>query len=182
MSPPSWGIGDDWSELTSTNPSNNPSLEDWSSSLTLNYLQTLNNSDTTSTTPNNDNNNNDHDSHSVDTNQDNQTMLKTKEEMEDEFIQNTVDLIQCPIVDPNGPALYDTRLHSQQQVYSSTRTSSRATTTSTSSSSHQSQTNQEWEENMAKEIGLLVRCNEVPDMLLVQEGRALPELTQQEFY
>mmetsp|Transcript_90 Transcript_90/g.93 ORF Transcript_90/g.93 Transcript_90/m.93 type:complete len:529 (+) Transcript_90:266-1852(+) len=37
-----------------------------------------------------------------------------------------------------------------------------------------------FEDNMATEISLLVRCNESPDNLLIEEGRSLPELTVNE--
>mmetsp|Transcript_21065 Transcript_21065/g.31966 ORF Transcript_21065/g.31966 Transcript_21065/m.31966 type:complete len:527 (-) Transcript_21065:111-1691(-) len=37
-----------------------------------------------------------------------------------------------------------------------------------------------FEDDMAREISLLVRCNESPDNLLIEEGRALPSLTEDE--
>ena len=78
---------------------------------------------------------------------------------EDDWIQSVIDEIQSPVIDPNEPALYDTK--KSFDTYSKTI---------------------HFEDSMATEIGLLVRCNESPDEILVAEGRALPALTDEEKY
>lgn len=63
------------------------------------------------------------------------------------------------MLDPNGPALYDTKRGFDAY----------------SKSVH-------FLDDLGTEIGLLVRCNESPDDLLISEGRALPPLTDDEKY
>jgi hypothetical protein len=38
------------------------------------------------------------------------------------------------------------------------------------------------EEEMSREIALLIRCNERPESILIQQGRAIPELTAEQLY
>merc|ERR1719157_345327 len=92
---------------------------------------------------------------------------KIKEEMlgssemsvEDEFVSDTIDTIYDPNPDPNGPALYDTQETFDKYVNSDN-----------------------FLDDLGKEIGLMVRCNEVPDNMNVEEGRALPDLLDEHKY
>jgi len=78
---------------------------------------------------------------------------------EDQFISDTVDTIYTNAVDPNGPLLYDTKDTFDEYTKSVN-----------------------FSDEMGKEISLLVRCNEVPDDLLVSEGRRLPQLKDEDMY
>ena len=78
---------------------------------------------------------------------------------ENDFIHHAIDTIQSESIDPDGPALYDT-LDSFDKY---TKTVS-------------------FEDDMGKEISLLVRCNESPHELLVDGGRALPDLEDDDKY
>ena len=79
--------------------------------------------------------------------------------VENDWVQDVIDDIHSPIVSPNEPALYDTRRNFDE--YSETI---------------------HFEDKLATEIGLLIRCNESPDEMLVMEGRALPELKDADKY
>ncbi len=78
---------------------------------------------------------------------------------EDDFLNEMVDSIHSPLVDPDGPLLYDTK----ESFDSYTQSVS-------------------FHDEMGKEISLLVRCNESPNDLLVSEGRMLPELKDEDKY
>ena len=78
---------------------------------------------------------------------------------EEDLIHDVIDGIHSPILNPNEPALYDTQKSFEE--YSQTI---------------------HFEDELGTEIGLLVRCNESPDDLLVMEGRALPALTKEDQY
>mmetsp|Transcript_10007 Transcript_10007/g.22364 ORF Transcript_10007/g.22364 Transcript_10007/m.22364 type:complete len:618 (-) Transcript_10007:117-1970(-) len=82
----------------------------------------------------------------------------TAEDPDDALIADAVETIQNSI-DPSDPPLYDSP--SSFAKYSSTDDAA---------------------EQAAREIGLLIRCNERPEDLLVSEGRALPVLTDEERY
>lgn len=82
---------------------------------------------------------------------------------ETDFINNVIDLIQTESLDPKGPALYDTVFHSQNSFNDYTQSLS-------------------FTDEMGQEISLLVRCNESPHDLLVEGGRALPVLDDEEKY
>jgi len=79
--------------------------------------------------------------------------------VEDEYVSNTIDDIYAVNPDPNGPALYDTKESFDNYANSDN-----------------------FMDDLGKEIGLLVRCNEVPDNMNVEEGRALPELKDEHKY
>jgi len=79
--------------------------------------------------------------------------------VEDEFVSNAIDTIYDANPDPNGPALYDTKESFDRYVNSD-----------------------DFLDDLGKEIGLLVRCNEVPDNMNVEEGRALPDLKDEHKY
>lgn len=76
---------------------------------------------------------------------------------EDEFVADTVDFINHYGAqfepDPEGPALYDTDEKVKQVSF---------------------------EDEMGQEISMLVRCNESPESMLVDGGRALPPLTEEQ--
>jgi len=78
---------------------------------------------------------------------------------EDNFVSDTIDVIHSAALDPNGPALFDTEKSFDAYVNSN-----------------------EFAETLADEIGLLVRCNESPNDMLVEEGRALPALKDEDKY
>lgn len=80
---------------------------------------------------------------------------------EDAFTQNIIDSIQTESLDPNGPCLYDTQ-RSMQKVKEAKSIS--------------------FEDEIGQEISLLVRCNERPNTLLIDGGRALPALTDDQKY
>ena len=91
------------------------------------------------------------------------TTMNQQKFIEDDIINNAIDLIQSESLDPNGPALYDTTFHSRNTFDDYTQTLSFA-------------------DELGKEISLLVRCNESPHDLLVDGGRALPALNDEEKY
>eukprot|EP00957_Ditylum_brightwellii_P189166 14399261-Ditylum_brightwellii.AAC.1 len=74
---------------------------------------------------------------------------------EDVELQETVDYIYHNTHEPNDPALYDTPA---------------------------SLNTVDFLDEAGKEVSLLVRCNEYPEELLIQEGRALAPLTEDEKY
>jgi len=76
---------------------------------------------------------------------------------DDDAMDDDIERINLPIIQLDDPQLYD--------LEESTNESS-----------------QNFEENLSKEIALLVRCNQSPDQLLYQEGRAIRPLTEQERY
>uniref|UniRef100_A0A7S4N167 Uncharacterized protein n=1 Tax=Odontella aurita TaxID=265563 RepID=A0A7S4N167_9STRA len=78
---------------------------------------------------------------------------------EDVFVFDAVDSIINPMPDGTDPPLYDTASSFENYVET-----------------------QSFIDDAGKEIGLLVRCNESPEDLLVSEGRALPPLTDEERY
>ena len=86
---------------------------------------------------------------------------KVATSVDDDFTRNLIDLIQSETIDPNGPQLYDTTV----------TTKSMSSTTTVSSVDEQ-----------GREIAFLVRCNESPQELLIDGGRALPELSHEEKY
>ena len=77
---------------------------------------------------------------------------------EDYLIAEAIETIQNSI-DPSDPPLYDSP-----------------------SSFADYQKSDDAAERAAAEIGMLIRCNDRPTELLVSEGRALPELTEEERY
>jgi len=77
---------------------------------------------------------------------------------EDEFVSDMVDSIHT-VWDPSGPALYDTNESFDKYTNSD-----------------------DFSDDLGKEIGLLVRCNEVPETINIDEGRALPELKDEHKY
>lgn len=79
--------------------------------------------------------------------------------VDDDLMQNAIDTIQSYSLDPNGPALYDTF----DSINVGTKTVN-------------------FVDEIGKEIALLVRCNERPDELLVDAGKALPSLSDEEKY
>jgi len=79
---------------------------------------------------------------------------------EDALVSDAIETIQNSMVlDPSDPPLYDT-----------------------ASSFDAYQASDDAAERAATEIGMLVRCNESPAELLVSEGRAVPDLTDEERY
>jgi len=78
---------------------------------------------------------------------------------ENEFVSDVIDSIHSAVWDPNGPALYDTKESFDKYANS-----------------------ENFSDDLGKEIGLLVRCNEVPDNINIEEGRALPELKDEHKY
>lgn len=95
---------------------------------------------------------------------------KASLEEEDAFTQSVIDKIQTESLDPDGPALYDLHGHNPFKQRSSTQDTS-STLSFSSDDLGQDQ-----------EIALLVRCNERPNSLLVDGGRALPTLSDEEKY
>ena len=77
----------------------------------------------------------------------------------DTFVGVAVDAILNPPPDPSDPPLYDTVTSFERYAKSVS-----------------------FEDNVGREIGLLVRCNQRPEELLVSEGRALPILEDSERY
>jgi len=77
---------------------------------------------------------------------------------EDEFVSDIVDSIHTKW-NPSDPALYDTNESFDKYANSD-----------------------DFSDDLGKEIGLLVRCNEVPENINVEEGRALPELKDEHKY
>ncbi|CAB9526632.1 Ferredoxin [Seminavis robusta] len=87
-------------------------------------------------------------------------LLQDAEEpsQEDMWLNDVIEnILQTPL---SSTPLYDTGFAASQKTMASPEQQQRA-----------------FEENMAKEIAMLVRCNESPEDMLVQAGRALPELT-----
>lgn len=78
---------------------------------------------------------------------------------DDALVAEAIETIQNSMVDPADPPLYDSP-----------------------SSFVDYQASEDAAERAAAEIGLLIRCNESPQELLVDQGRALPELTDEERY
>ena len=78
---------------------------------------------------------------------------------EDALVAEAIETIQNSMVDPSDPPLYDSP-----------------------SSFVDYQASEDAAERAAAEIGLLIRCNESPQELLVEQGRALPELTDESRY
>jgi len=78
---------------------------------------------------------------------------------EDDFVSEVVDTIHSAIWDHDGPALYDTNEKFDKYANSI-----------------------DYSDELGKEISLLVRCNEVPDNMNVEEGRALPDLLDEHKY
>ncbi len=150
----SWGVGDDWNELSINNPEN--SSFDSSSIFNVDAatraardLELWNNDGAVGTNGENE----DHDGVIENGG------AKLSSEEDEDFLHHAIDTIQSESIDPAGPALYDT-LDSFDEY---TQTLS-------------------FQDEMGKEIALLVRCNESPEKLLVDEGRALPELDDAEKY
>jgi hypothetical protein len=160
---PSWGVGDDWGNL-SINGGENSSFD--SSSIFNVDAATVAARDLEKWMSNNDDQENE-DSDDKDTNIDdekadkNSSLSSRMSKQDDEFIHNAIDTIQSESLDPNGPALYDTFDSSSFEDY----------TKSVS-----------FTDELGKEISLLVRCNESPHEILVETGRALPELNDEDKY
>lgn len=80
---------------------------------------------------------------------------------EDEWINQVIDVIQ-------------------QQPIETTTTSGVPAGTSTNTQQEGAWEGIDFEKEMGDEIALLIRCNEIPETLLIQEGRALAPLTESE--
>jgi ferredoxin len=78
---------------------------------------------------------------------------------EDNFISDAVDTIYSRITDANPPTLYDTIEEFDQFT-----------------------TRVHFDDDVGRQISLLVRCNENPDELLVSLGRMLPDLKEEDKY
>ena len=101
--------------------------------------------------------NNDSDSFIYDCDDDDPIALTPTEN--DDFEQSIIDSIQSESLDPNGPALYDTLNTSNENTKSISVI-----------------------DEIGREISFLIRCNERPNQLLVDGGRALPDLSDEEKY
>ena len=72
-------------------------------------------------------------------------------------LTEAIDTIQLFTGDPSDPPLYDTKESFESYVGS-----------------------EDFAEETSREIGLLIRCNQMPDKILVEEGRALQPLSNEE--
>jgi len=180
----SWGLGDDWSTLSSDNEAattmptasssassssaENGSFDvmDEAARILEEQEKMMSEWDTTTATAS-------ASASSVEgTNLNDSTHVKTSaEEYDDEyFVENAVDMISSH-TDYNDPA--DMKLYDTVKMAS---TSSSSTTKEEKQQSSSSMVDQE------EEIAFMIRCNQSPQQLLVSQGRAMPELTDREKY
>jgi len=166
----SWSVIDDWESLSSENPSNNvvDSDEIFNRDLTRRALERV------ASSPADDDND---DSNSE----------------EDAWIEDALDTIQMPEAVFSTIPLYDTAVSIEEEQERVERRRRRQKQRNLGSNSDDNNIHHKYYDNnndndydhnhddsdiLGDEIAKLVRCNQVPDALLVEVGRAVPPLTE----